>query len=308
MRPVGLVEAGHAMRAGNGNRRTCATGMTWLRRTGFVGPASREDAQASDRIGRHQLRHAFDADHPHEIAPQELERIIRAEVPRHHLHPDQHVGPGPRLRLEPQQGEFRRQRAAVMCRDERVHAGDIGVDLRFGRFRGRGPRGSGGAAEADRPQEAILRDGRTAKDLREPAIPNPALKFHLPQPILRVHVAQPEQRIHLVRGEDVRDRIGIPDDIDWSGDRRAGRLCAWNDDCTVEHGQRAPSVDVQRQACGGRNDQGKAGDDEQRLQCEPHGEILLIADCRFQISDSLQISDLLQTAHFRLYICTETAR
>ena len=64
-----------------------------------------------------------------QVVPQQLERVVRAEVPRHHLDPHEHVGAGPRLGLEAQQRELRRQPAAVMRRDERVDAGDVGVDL-----------------------------------------------------------------------------------------------------------------------------------------------------------------------------------
>ena len=64
--------------------------------------------------------------------------------------------------------------------------------------RRRGPRRSRGAAEADRAQEPILRHGRLAEDLRQPAEADAPLELHLPQPILRVDVAQAEQRIALV--------------------------------------------------------------------------------------------------------------
>ena len=42
------------------------------------------------------------------------------------------------------------------------------------------------------------------------------------QAILCVHVAESEQRIELVRGEDVRDRVGVTDDLDRCGDTRHG--------------------------------------------------------------------------------------
>ena len=45
-----------------------------------------------------------------QIVAQQLERVVRAQIPRHHLDPDEHVGPGPRLRLEAEQRELRRQR------------------------------------------------------------------------------------------------------------------------------------------------------------------------------------------------------
>ena len=41
-----------------------------------------------------------------------------------------------------------------------------------------------------------------------------ALELHLPQPILRVHVAETEQRVGLGRREDVRNRVGVADDVD----------------------------------------------------------------------------------------------
>ena len=121
--------------------------------------------------------------------------------------------------------------------DERVHAGDVRVHLLLRPVRRRRPRRARGAAEADRAQKTILRQRRRAQHLRQPAVSDAALQLHLPQPILRVHVAEAEERVRLVRREDVRDGVGVADDVDRRRDagdrRRAGDL-----------GQRAAQVDA----------------------------------------------------------------
>ena len=76
------------------------------------------------------------------------------------------------------------------------------------------PRAARGAAEADRPQESVLRDGGRAEDFRQPAVSDAPLELHLPEAILRVDVAEAEQPVELVRGEDVRDRVGVAHDVD----------------------------------------------------------------------------------------------
>ena len=73
-------------------------------------------------------------------------------------------------------------------------------------------------------------------------MPDAALELHLPQPILRVHIAEAEQGVGLVGREDVRDGVGVADDVDRrrdaGGGLRAGDL-----------GQRAPQVEA---GCGRR--------------------------------------------------------
>ena len=100
--------------------------------------------------------------------------------------------------------------------DERVHAGDVGVDLAPLRI-GRGlPRRLRRAAEADRAQKAILRDCRAAEDFGEATVADAALEFHLPQAVLCVHVAEAEQRVHLARGEDVGNGVCVANDLESS--------------------------------------------------------------------------------------------
>ena len=40
------------------------------------------------------------------------------------------------------------------------------------------------------------------------------LQLHLPQAILRVYIAETEQRVRLVGREDVRNRVGVANDVD----------------------------------------------------------------------------------------------
>jgi len=105
------------------------------------------------------------------------------------------VGAGPRLRLEPQERELRRQTAARVRRDERVDAGDVRVDLRLRPVGQRVPGVPGGPAEPDGPQEPVLRQRHLAEDLGQPSESGAALELHLPQAILGVHVPESEQRV-----------------------------------------------------------------------------------------------------------------
>ena len=113
-----------------------------------------------------------------------------------------------------QQREFRRQLAAVVRRHERVDAGDIRVDLSPGAVRQCGPCRPGGATEADRAKEAILRHRHAAEDLGQPAMTDAPLEFHLPQPVLGVHVAEAVERVGFRGREDVRDGVGVAHDLD----------------------------------------------------------------------------------------------
>jgi len=96
---------------------------------------------------------------------------------------------------------------------ERVDAGDVRVDLLSGLLRQRGICCLGGAPEADRAKKAILRQRRGTEDLGQTAVTNASLELHLPQPILRVRVAQTVERVEFRRGENVRNGIGVPHDL-----------------------------------------------------------------------------------------------
>ena len=119
-----------------------------------------EDAQPVRRVRRHQLRILSSPTVRIRSWRSSSNDIVRAQVPGHHLHPDDDVRGRPGFGLEAQQREFRRQPAAVMRRDERVDAGDVRVDLLLRPVRHRRPRRARGAAEADRAQKAILRQRR----------------------------------------------------------------------------------------------------------------------------------------------------
>src|SRR5438093_1229896 len=131
-----------------------------------------ENTQPVVRVRRHEFRHPLCADGRNDLVTKQLERVVPAQIPRHHLDPHENVGTGPWSRLEAEQREFRRQLAAVVRRNERVDAGDIRVDLLPGALRQRGPRGTGGATKADRAKKAILRQRHGAEDLGQPAMTN----------------------------------------------------------------------------------------------------------------------------------------
>src|SRR6478672_7029754 len=123
----------------------------------------------------------------------QLERVVRAEIPRHHLDPHEHVGPRERLWLEPKQREFRRQQSSVVCADEGVHACAVRIDLLTCIVGQTIPGRSCGTAESNCPKEPILRNRRFAENLRKTAVADAALKLHLPETILSVHVAESKQ-------------------------------------------------------------------------------------------------------------------
>ena len=102
-----------------------------------------------------------------------------------------------------------------MGRDERVDAGDVRVDLllrpiRRGRSRPRARLGPNPTVRRKRS----CGERRGAQHFREPSVADPALELHLPEAILRVRVAEAEQAIELVRREDVRNGVGVADDLD----------------------------------------------------------------------------------------------
>ena len=113
----------------------------------------RHDRKPCRRIRGHQLRHPFLADRANEVVAQELERVVGAQIPGHHLDPDDDVGSGPRFRLEPQQRELERQRGAVVCGEERVHARHVGIHLLLRPSGCSVPRRLCRPAETHRPQE-----------------------------------------------------------------------------------------------------------------------------------------------------------
>ena len=178
---------------------------------GFCG---RHDAQAVLGGRRHQLLHPFHADSAHEVVAEELERIVRAEIPRHHLDPDHDIDARPGLGCEAEQREFRRKLRALMRLDERIDSRDIGVDACLRPFRHLLPCGPRGAPEADGAKEAILVNSGGAENLRKAAVADAALELHLPQPVLRVHESQAEQRVGHGRRENMRNGVGVTNDVD----------------------------------------------------------------------------------------------
>jgi len=98
-------------------------------------------------------------DRASQVVTQQFKRVVRAEIPGHHLYPDRDVSAGERFRLETQQREFRRQRGAVMRADERIHAGGVGVDLFPGPVRHPPPRGRCRTAETNGAKKSILWNG-----------------------------------------------------------------------------------------------------------------------------------------------------
>ena len=210
-----------------------------------------KDAQAISRVRRHEVGHPLRTQLRDEIVPQQLPRIVRAQVPRHHLLPDDDVGAGPGLGREAEEEEFGRQRGPFG--EKRVHPGDVGVRVSFRAFRQPVPGGARRAAEPYCAKKTILWDSRRAEDLGETTVADAALKLHLPEAILRVDVAQAEERVTFLVREDVRNRVAIADDRYRGGDARHGHVAG-------HHRQRAPKQCV-----------GADGQDDQERSDRRHG-------------------------------------
>ena len=113
------------------------------------------------------------------------------------------------------------------------------------------------------------------------------LKLHLPQAILRVHVAEAEQRVELGRREDVRNGVGVANDVDRAPRARRPRRCrpragsdCRSDTYSAERKRRAASTTIA---------------DERFHERAAHDRIIVtlrIADCRLRIAnaDSIQTS------------------
>ena len=137
---------------------------------------------------------------------------VVAQVPGHHLEPDQAVGGPPGLGLVAEQNELRRQQAGAGLQIG-VHALGIGLEdrLRVGREHLEVPLGD--TVDAERAQELVRLDGGLAHDLRKPRLADPALHLQLPEPVLRVDVAHGEGGVPRRARIDVRDRMRVADDL-----------------------------------------------------------------------------------------------
>ena len=147
-----------------------------------------------------------------EARAQQLVLEIVAEVPGHHLEPDEAVGGPPGLGLMAEQLELERQQLGAGLQIG-VHTRRIGlVDrLRLGRKPLEIPLGD--TVDAERSQELVRLDGGLADDLRKPRLADPALHLHLPEPVLRVDVAHGKRAVPRRLGIDVGDRVRVADDL-----------------------------------------------------------------------------------------------
>ena len=211
-------------------------------RARFLGrSAAAENAQCVRRIWREQVVHPCQPDARGEVVSHELHRVVRAQIPRHHLGPDQHVGARPRFGFEAQDRELGRECAAVVRFEKRVHSGHVGV-YGFARIgRQAVPRRACRAAEAHGTEKSILRDRRRPENLGQAAKPDPPLELHLPQPVLGVHVAEPVERVSPRRGKNMRDGVGVADDLDRSAD-------PGDADRPVHHRKRSARVSIRSEA------------------------------------------------------------
>jgi hypothetical protein len=101
-----------------------------------------------------------------------------------------------------------------MIGEKGVDAGDVRFNLASGGAGKPVPCGASRSTEPDRPQESILRQRGRTKNLGQPPEPDSALEFHLPEAVLSMHVTETEKRIEFCRSKDVRNCIGVSNDID----------------------------------------------------------------------------------------------
>ena len=137
---------------------------------------------------------------------------IIAEVPRHHLEPDQAVGGPPRFGLVPEHHELQRKQPGSGLQIG-VHTGGIGLVDRPRLGRKHREVTLGDPIDAQRPEEPVRIEGTVAEDLGEPRRTDPTLHFHLPEPILCVDEAHREGAVPRRLCIDVRDCMGIADNL-----------------------------------------------------------------------------------------------
>ena len=147
-----------------------------------------------------------------EARPQHLVAEIVAEVPGHHLEPDQAVGRTPGLGLVAEQQELRRQQAGAGLQIG-VHTRRVGRVDRLRLRRERLDIALGDPVDAERAQEPVGLEAGLAHHLRQPRLADPALHLQLPEPVLRVHVAHGEGAVPGRLRVDVRDRMGVAHDL-----------------------------------------------------------------------------------------------
>jgi uncharacterized protein (TIGR02757 family) len=154
-----------------------------------------------------------------------------------------------------------------------IYAGDVRFNLPFDRTGKAVPSGASRSPKPDRSQEPILRQRRRTKNLGQPSEADSTLEFHLPQAILGVHVTETEKRVEFCRRQHMRNRIGVPNDVD--GRRRSGYL-----DCSVQDREGPPGQGVRGQESDGRQENHAS----ERFPEKTHGGIIPITAV---FSDSL---------------------
>jgi hypothetical protein len=166
---------------------------------------------------------------------------VAAQSESEHVVPAEGVVDRPRLRLEAQDQELRRE--LVPLREIGVDTGGVRRQRSLAGRAQRLPRRSGGIAEAERAQPDVLLDALLAEDLGEAPVDDAALQLELPKAVLRVHVAGGEERVVVRLGVDERDAVRVAADLHGRGNSRHGKGAAILRKTCAEA---APGVDGER--------------------------------------------------------------
>ncbi len=165
-----------------------------------------KDRRRERHLGEH-LGGSLGADLREVTRPADLVPCVLAQVPGHHLSPDEAVDRRERLGLRAQDPQLRRSRP--VGREAGIGAASVGFECLLSRARERRPDGLRGAAESYCSQEAVSRQERRAEHLGERSRTDASLKLHLPQPVARMDVALSEEGVLQGRGAYGRNASSI---------------------------------------------------------------------------------------------------
>ena len=168
---------------------------------------------------------------PGKAHAQQFRAPVAAQVPGHHLHPDERIDRGPGLGPGPGQQELDRQDRTG--RQESVDPGRVGFEHAQGHRVQLRQAGLGRAAHADGAQEPVGLQAGGAEDFGQPPGADPAVHFHLPEPVLGMDIAQRVGRVRFVGGKDVGNAVGVAQNLH-------GGLQAWRRDFPLNLRQGVP--------------------------------------------------------------------
>ena len=148
---------------------------------------------------------------PGKAHAQQFRAPVAAQVPGHHLHPDERIDRGPGL--GPGAGQQELDRQDRTGRQESVDPGRVGFEHAQGHRVQLRQAGLGRAAHADGAQEPVGLQAGGAEEFGQPPGADPAVHFHLPEPVLGMDIAQRVGRVRFGGGKDVGNAVGVAQDL-----------------------------------------------------------------------------------------------